>query len=89
MHSDDFEDHLAETLVTRPLIEQAKGVLATVRCASPEEAFAELRRVADAHEVPLSDLAAALVTAAAGETPSDPELRKVIWHEWSKELPDC
>lgn len=89
MHSDDFEDHLTETLVTRPLIEQAKGVLATVGCATPEEAFAELRRASEEHEVPLRELASALVTTAAGETPADPRLRKVIWQEWGDDFPDC
>jgi AmiR/NasT family two-component response regulator len=89
MHSDDFEDHLAETLVTRPLIEQAKGVLAMARCVPPEHAFGELRRACENHEVPVGDLASALVAAASGRTPEDPQLRKVIWHEWGSDFPNC
>jgi hypothetical protein len=89
MHSDDFEDHLAVTLVTRPLVEQAKGVLAMARCATPAQAFEELRRASRFHEVELPELASAVVTAASGGTPEDPQLRKVIWHEWDDVLPDC
>jgi AmiR/NasT family two-component response regulator len=89
MQSDDFEDHLAETLVTRPLIEQAKGVLALASCETPQQAFAALRRASQEHDVHVHDLASALVDAAAGRTPGDPQLRKVIWHEWGSDFPNC
>ena len=89
MQSDEFEDHLESSLVARPAIEQAKGVLAGLRCTTPEQAFAELQDVAQAHEVPLADLAAALVDMAAGRTPDNVLLRKVVWQEWDELLNNC
>lgn len=77
-----FEEHLNAALATRPTIEQAKGVLVTLRSATPEQAFAELRHASQMHNVKLRQLAGALVETAAGRTPGDPALRKVIWLEW-------
>ena len=87
--SQDFEDQLQQALVTRPVIEQAKGVLVGVRCATPEQAFEELRFAAQRHDVQLNDLAAALVEASSGGKPEDPLLRKIIWQEWSEVIPNC
>ena len=87
--SDEFEAYLDATLVVRPAIEQAKGILVGALCDSPEGAQAELRRVAEEHGVDLTGLASALVETAAGGTPADPLLRKIIWQEWSEVLPDC
>ena len=84
---EDFEQHLNAAFVTRPAIEQAKGVLVTLRSATPDKAFAELHRACQAHNVEVGELAGALVETAAGRTPGDPELRKVIWHEWGTLLP--
>lgn len=84
---DDFEDQLSSALITRPAIEQAKGVLVTLRCATPDQAYAELRQVSDTNKVTVRDLSAALVTAAAGFAPDDPALRKVVWHQWGHMLP--
>lgn len=89
MHTDDFEEHLDAALVTRPVIEQAKGVLAGLRCATPEQAYGELRFASQHHNVKLNSLAAALVEVAAGRQPDDPLLRKVIWQEWGDVLPNC
>ena len=89
MQTDDFEDHLSSAMVTRPALEQAKGVLVSARCSTPEEAHEEIRRVALAHDVRVKDLAAALVEVASGERPANPLLRKVVWQEWSDVLPDC
>lgn len=80
--SDDFEAQLEAALVTRPVIEQAKGVLTQARCATPEQAYAELRHVSQTHNVKLNTLAEALVRTAAGREVDDPLLRKVIWQEW-------
>lgn len=77
-----FEEHLNAALVTRPTIEQAKGVLVMLRSATPDQAFAELRHASQMHNVKLRELAGALVETAAGRTPDDPELRNVIWREW-------
>ena len=89
VQTDDFEDRLSAALVTRPLLEQAKGVLVSARCLSPDEAHEEIRRAADTHDVRVKDLAAALVAVAAGGRPEDPLLRKVVWQEWADVLPDC
>ena len=87
--SDEFEAYLDATLVARPAIEQAKGILVGALCDTPDRAQQELRRVAGEHGVDLNALAAALVDTAAGGTPDDPLLRKIIWQEWSEVLPDC
>lgn len=89
VHSDDFEDQLQSALVRRPAIEQAKGVLVGTRCASPEEAFDELRDVSRRHDLGVGDVAAALVAVAAGRTPENPLLRKVVWQEWNELFPNC
>ena len=83
----DFEDQLATALVTRPVIEQAKGMLALVRSVTPDQAFIELRHVARTHNVILRELAGALVDAASGRASDDAQLRKVVWHEWGSVLP--
>ena len=84
---EDFEEHLNAALVTRPAIEQAKGVLVALRSATPDKAFAELHRACRTHNVEVGELAGALVETAAGRRPGNPELRKVIWHEWGTLLP--
>ena len=89
LRDEDFEAHLNAALVTRPTIEQAKGVLVTLRSATPDQAFAELRYVSQTHNVKLRELARALVDTAAGRTLDSPELRKVIWHEWGTLLSEC
>jgi len=89
MNGDEFEEQLAAALVTRPVIEQAKGALAIVRCATPEQAYEELRFVSQNHNVRLNALAAAVVEVASGRTPDDPQLRKVVWREWADVLPNC
>lgn len=39
---EDLEEHMNAPLMTRPTNEQAKGVLMTLRSATPDKAFAEL-----------------------------------------------
>jgi ANTAR domain len=89
MDGDEFEEQLVAALVTRPVIEQAKGALATARCATPQQAYEELRSVSQNHNVRLNALAAALVEVASGRTPDDPLLRKIVWQEWADVLPNC
>lgn len=89
MQSDEFEAQLSDALVTRPTIEQAKGVLVGAGCTSPEEAFGQLQTVSRKHDVKLADLAAALVEVAAGRHLADPLLRKVVWQEWGDLVPNC
>lgn len=87
MNADEFEAHLDAALVTRPVIEQAKGILVLARCATPDQAYAELRHTSQQHNVKLNALAAALVMVASGRPPADPLLRKVIWQEWGDIVP--
>jgi hypothetical protein len=82
MITSDFEQNLQAALVTRPGIEQAKGILVGLRGSTPEQAVAELRWVARDHGVCVTDLAGALVTAAAGGLPRDPRLRRVVCMQW-------
>lgn len=82
MSNDDFEAQLNEALCTRPGIEQAKGVLATLRHSTPQQAFEELSYVSQQHNVKIYELASALVDTAAERTPADQKARAVIWVEW-------
>ena len=63
MH-DEFAEDLQAALGTRPVIEQAKGVLIALRGSTADQAFAELRHVSQTHNMKLNALAAALVDAA-------------------------
>lgn len=87
MHADEFEEQLDAALVTRPVIEQAKGVLVLARQATPDQAFAELRDASQQHNVKLNALATALVEVAGGRSPADPLLRKVVWQQWGDVVP--
>ena len=75
LRNEDFEAHLNAALVTRPTIEQATGVLVTLRCETPDQALAELRYASRTHNVTLRELARALVETASGRT------RRVQTHE--------
>jgi len=85
----DLAGFLDAALVDRPALEQAKGVLVSALCVSPAQAQAQLLRVTARHDVRLSELAGALVEAAAGGRPDDPLLRKVLWQEWGDRFPTC
>jgi AmiR/NasT family two-component response regulator len=85
--SSDFEEQLNEAFCTRPGIEQAKGVLAALRHCVPQQAFEEISLVSQRHHLRLSELAAALVDAAADRTPEDPLARAVVWVEWGSLFP--
>lgn len=84
---DEFERHLRAALVTRPVIEQAKGVLIGLRSATPEQAYEELRYVSMSHNIKLCELAEALLLAAARRLPRGSCLAPVIWQEWGDVLP--
>lgn len=87
MNANEFESHLDAALETRPVIEQAKGILVHARSSTPEQAFAEIKYVSQQHNVKINVLAAAMVATAAGLRPDQPLLRKVIWQEWGDLLP--
>ncbi len=65
MHRDSFEARLESALVTRPVIEQAKGVLVLLRRQPPSDSWEELRGAAETSDVLLQDLAGALVNVAS------------------------
>ncbi len=79
---DDFEGGSEAALVTRWVLEQAKGILGMARGATPEEAYAELRHVSQQRHITLNRLAEAVVETTWGRECDDPLLRKVLWQEW-------
>ena len=85
----DFDAQLEAAMATRPVIEQAKGVLVTARSMSPDQAFSELRYVSMQHNVKLNELAEALVAMVGGHQDVDPCLGKIIGHEWGGIVPNC
>jgi hypothetical protein len=65
------------------VIEQAKGILTAYRRATPDEAFDELVRASQHHNVRLAEIAEAVVMVAAGEAGSvDERPHRVVAHEW-------
>nr|CAA9344384.1 MAG: hypothetical protein AVDCRST_MAG46-2191 [uncultured Nocardioidaceae bacterium] len=70
--TENFQGQLEAAMVTRPLIEQGKGVLIGTRCETPDQAFAELQHVSQNHNVKLNLLAGALVDLACGRDVDDP-----------------
>jgi len=84
-----FERRLAAAMKTRPVIDQAKGILIGVRCETPEAAFAELKYASEQNCVKVSELAAALVEMAAGREITDARLAEVVLAEWGDRLPRC
>ncbi len=87
--TEKFQGQLEAALVTRPLIEQAKGVLIGTRCETPEQAFAELQHASQNHNVKLNLLAAALVDLACGRSVEDPGLARIVQDEWGQALAQC
>ena len=56
--------HLRRALTTRPVIDQAKGILMADRRCDADAAFAALRKLSQDSNVPLADVAAAIVYQA-------------------------
>lgn len=84
--SDEFAEDLKAALGTRPVIEQAKGVLIGLRGSTPDQAFAELRHVSQTHNLKLNALASALVDAAAGLPALDVAVQEALLSEWGRLL---
>ena len=82
MMGDEFSKDLQAALGSRPVIDQAKGVLVALRGSTPDQAFAELRHVSQTHNVKLTCLAAALVDAAGGLAVTDAALVEALVNEW-------
>jgi hypothetical protein len=87
MSSGGFDEQLNEALCTRPCIEQAKGVLATLRHCTAEQAFEETGFGSQQHNMKPSALASAVVDTAAELAPEDQRARAVIWVEWGALFP--
>jgi hypothetical protein len=62
---------LREAMQTRAPIEQAKGMIALLRGCSVTDAYAELRRTSNDHNVKLHELATALVALVDGAAADD------------------
>src|SRR4028119_65203 len=75
---------------SRPVIEQAKGILMAYRPQSPDQAFAELAHVSQQHNVKLATLALALVQVASGESVLlSAAMRDVVESHWPAMLIDA
>jgi hypothetical protein len=60
---------LAARLASQPVIEQAKGIVMAQTGCSPEEAFDLLRKASQRSNVPVRELAQAVVTRAGDGSP--------------------
>ena len=79
---DRFAEDLEAALQTRPVIEQAKGVLIGLYRLTPDQAFAALVRVSQNHNVKVRSLAAALVHTAGGQPVEDRAATRALMSEW-------
>jgi AmiR/NasT family two-component response regulator len=68
LRSHVLSEQLQTALTSRIVIEQAKGILAERSNLTMEAAFAALRRYARDHNLKLTDVATAVVTAALDPT---------------------
>lgn len=64
------------------LVERATGALMLALQQPPEAVAHALKAAARRHDVPVHELAEAVVTAAQGGLVPSPLLRKVLWEEW-------
>ncbi|MEW2502470.1 ANTAR domain-containing protein [Amycolatopsis sp. NPDC047767] len=64
---------LEDALATRPVIEQAKGMLMVLRSWSADDAFTALREVSQHTNVKLHDVAAVVVAAGTRRTAAMPQ----------------
>ncbi|WP_250548555.1 PAS and ANTAR domain-containing protein [Pseudonocardia sp. H11422] len=71
-------DQLAHALRTRPVIEQAKGMLMLVHRCSEQTAFEVLRGVSQASNRKLRDVAAEIVDARAGDDLLSPATARAL-----------
>ncbi|MGN6130763.1 MAG: ANTAR domain-containing protein [Nocardioidaceae bacterium] len=84
-----FERRLRAAMKSRPIIDQAKGVLIGTQCESPEAAFAELKYVSEQHNLKVATVAEAVVEFAAGREVPDPTLADLVRREWGSRLARC
>ncbi len=71
---------LREALSTRPVIEQAKGMVMLLRGCSPAEAFGVLVTLSQSSNVKLRDVAAVVVAAGSNAGPglSDADAERAV-----------
>lgn len=78
-----FEQDLLAAALTRPAIEQAKGILIGHRRATPDQAFAELAYASQNCNVKVALLAQGVVQVAAGNADGvDAAVLQVIAEHW-------
>jgi AmiR/NasT family two-component response regulator len=83
MRGQAFEQDLAAAALTRPAIEQAKGILMAHRRATPDQAFAELAHASQNYNVKLALLAQGVVQVAAGNADGvDADVLQVVAGQW-------
>lgn len=75
---------LRNAMRTRATIEQAKGVIMSVRNCGPDEAFHELVRLSQTSQVKLHDLAGSLVQRVATGAWSADDVRRVFGRRQSR-----
>ena len=74
---DDFAKQLERALATRPVIEQAKGVLVGATHCTADEAFTQLVSASQNSNIKLSLLAASIVSMASGRGVHNAQSRAV------------
>ena len=79
---DEVED-LRATLETRPVIDQAKGILVGQKHCTPDEAFAMLTEASQKSNRKLRDVARAMVKRKSGGAEA------VLDHRWSRKNVGC
>jgi len=62
---------LRDALLSRPVIEQAKGIVMSVHRCDAERAWVQLTGCSQQHNVKVRGLALAVVEAVSGEAPTD------------------
>jgi hypothetical protein len=72
---------------SRPVIEQAKGILMAHRKQSADEAFAELVEVSQLHNVKLATLSTALTAVTASNDDVPAPLVDVVATHWPELVP--
>jgi hypothetical protein len=82
-----FDRNLQAALETRPVIEQAKGVLMVLRGGSPDQAFEELSYASQKHNIKLYSLATGLIDCVCGRPVGDEAAKAALEAQWGNLLP--
>lgn len=79
LRTSDGDDKITADAV---MLERATGVLILALQQPPGAVVRAFKAAAQRHDVPMHELADAIVTAAQGGQVPSPALRKVLWAEW-------